>query len=306
MILTQMPRVDDPVFRRAFYARWGRENVVIDACTRFAVYAPYRQCLSIKATWSGSEDYHIGDATVQVRPERYLVLNHGRVYGSAIDACSDVESFAIFFRPGLAAGARDVLRRSVDSLLDDPTPRESGEVEFMERLSPHDHLVSPVLRAIRERVRDGSCSETWLDERLHVLVERLFLREDLFTDEIRALPAARAATRRELYRRLCRARDFIDSCYAEQLDLGNIARVACLSRYHFLRLFRSCFGVTPHQYLTARRVEAAAHALRAGESDLAAAAAAAGFESRSAFFRSFKRHLGVAPSAYAVTHQRLH
>jgi AraC-like DNA-binding protein len=176
----------------------------------------------------------------------------------------------------------------------------------MERLSPHDALISPVLEAIRARVRDASCSEAWLEESLLLLLERLFQRESLFAAEIARLPAVRAATRRELYRRLCRARDFIDSCYRDQLDLSRIAAIACLSPYHLLRLFRTSFGCTPHQYLTTRRVDAAAAALGGGARDLAAVADAAGFESRSAFFRNFKRRFGVAPSTYAASHRALH
>ncbi len=298
MILTEMPRLQDPEFTRHFYQRWGRENFVIDARTDFAAYGPYRQCLSIKTTWSGAEEYYIGEATLAVRPDRYLVLNEGRVYGSLIEATAPVESFAVFFRPGMAAGMVDTLKRTTDSLLDDPEPRDHLAPEFIERFSPHDGLVTPGLRAIRDRVREGSCSEAWLEEKLQLLLERLLLREALFEPQIRTLPAVRASTRRELYRRLCRARDFIESCHAKPLDLARVAGVACLSPYHFLRLFRACFGVTPHRYLTDRRVDAAALAIREGADDLGAVADRVGFESRSTFYRSFKRRLGIAPSDY--------
>ena len=54
----------------------------------------------------------------------------------------------------------------------------------------------------------------------------------------------------DTYRRLIRAREFIDECYDQPLDLEQISGEACLSRYHFLRLFRRAFNKTPHQYLT--------------------------------------------------------
>ena len=61
----------------------------------------------------------------------------------------------------------------------------------------------------------------------------------------------------DTYERLVRARRFIDECYYLPLDLEQISGEACLSRYHFLRLFRRAFNKTPHQYLTQRRIEKA-------------------------------------------------
>ena len=61
----------------------------------------------------------------------------------------------------------------------------------------------------------------------------------------------------DLHERLCRARRYIDECYDLPLDLTEISKQACLSRYHFLRLFRDTFATTPHQYLIQRRIEKA-------------------------------------------------
>ena len=65
-----------------------------------------------------------------------------------------------------------------------------------------------------------------------------------------------------VHERLCRARRFIDECYDLPLDLTEISKQACLSRYHFLRLFRDTFDTTPHQYLIHRRIEKAKELLR--------------------------------------------
>ncbi|MEX2499491.1 MAG: helix-turn-helix transcriptional regulator [Wenzhouxiangellaceae bacterium] len=56
--------------------------------------------------------------------------------------------------------------------------------------------------------------------------------------------------RPDLARRMSVARRFMDRCYAKPIDLGAISRPACLSRYHFIRVFRRFYGRTPHQYLT--------------------------------------------------------
>ena len=66
----------------------------------------------------------------------------------------------------------------------------------------------------------------------------------------------------DLRERLWRARRFIDECYDQPLDLSEISKQACLSPYHFLRLFRETFDTTPRQYLIKRRIDKAKELLR--------------------------------------------
>ena len=76
------------------------------------------------------------------------------------------------------------------------------------------------------------------------------------------MPVRRAATRREILRRVSLATDFIHSNYDKPLMLGDMARAAFLSRHHFLRLFKHIHDVTPHEYLQRKRTTVAARLLR--------------------------------------------
>jgi AraC-like DNA-binding protein len=69
----------------------------------------------------------------------------------------------------------------------------------------------------------------------------------------------------ETFRRLCRARDLLAAGYQSQIFLDAAAREACLSPFHFHRLFHSTFGETPHVFLTRRRMDHARHLLASGE-----------------------------------------
>lgn len=94
-----------------------------------------------------------------------------------------------------------------------------------------------------------------------------------------------------------RARRLIDDLYMQDLTLESLAAVAGLSRYYFLRAFRRDVGVTPHAYLTGRRI-AAAKALLAGAAPLSEVALACGFYDQSHFSRAFKGCVGVTPGQY--------
>jgi|SRR5262252_8225376 len=98
--------------------------------------------------------------------------------------------------------------------------------------------------------------------------------------------------------RLRRARRFIDERYDEPLDLIEISREACLSRYHFLRLFRDTFETTPHQYLIKKRIEKAKWLLRARTLSVTDICFEVGFESLGSFSSLFRKRVGDAPAQY--------
>ncbi|MFL5912786.1 MAG: helix-turn-helix domain-containing protein [Gaiellaceae bacterium] len=101
-----------------------------------------------------------------------------------------------------------------------------------------------------------------------------------------------------LARHLLRARDLVDSRYAEPLDLDALARAAHVSPRHFSRSFRQTFGETPHQYLLTRRIERARHLLRTTDLQVAEVCLSVGFNSVGSFTTTFRRHVGVSPTEY--------
>ncbi len=106
------------------------------------------------------------------------------------------------------------------------------------------------------------------------------------------------------YRRLVQAKLFIDTHYAESIDLDNIANEACFSKFHFIRQFKSIYRKTPHQYLIAVRMEKARELLKKGH-PVTDTCYAVGFESVSTFSGLFKRLTGLSPSLYLAQQQQL-
>jgi AraC-like DNA-binding protein len=104
--------------------------------------------------------------------------------------------------------------------------------------------------------------------------------------------------RDDTFQRLIRARAFMDECYDQSLDLEQIASQASFSRYHFLRLFRSTFDQTPHQYLVERRIARAKVLLAAGDLSITEVCFAVGFQSLGSFSALFHRCAGYPPKEY--------
>ncbi|MFE1599824.1 helix-turn-helix domain-containing protein [Methylobacterium sp. ID0610] len=99
-------------------------------------------------------------------------------------------------------------------------------------------------------------------------------------------------------RRLKRVLDYIDAHFAEPISLDRLAAEACLSPFHFSRLFRKATGLTPHRYLTDRRVRAAREALALDRSSLLEIASKTGFGSQENFIRVFRKSTGLTPGEF--------
>lgn len=97
--------------------------------------------------------------------------------------------------------------------------------------------------------------------------------------------------------RLIKAKNFIDKNCCENIDVETISDSSFLSKYHFIRLFRKCYGKTPHQYLTERRIQVAKQLLQSDHS-VAEACYQIGFDSTTSFAAIFKKYTGHSPCAY--------
>lgn len=110
------------------------------------------------------------------------------------------------------------------------------------------------------------------------------------------------STNRVGHRKIARSIDYIRSL--EQYDnppnvtLDELAEVAGLSKYHFLRQFSQVVGITPGAYLRTLRLCHAARKLRSSDLPILEVALSVGFADHPSFSRAFARHMGMTPSEY--------
>src|SRR5215510_8158381 len=99
-------------------------------------------------------------------------------------------------------------------------------------------------------------------------------------------------------RRAVEAALWIDAHSHETIDLEAAASEAGLSPFHFLRIFASVLGVTPHQYLVRCRLRHAASLLADDGRSITDVALDVGFGDLSNFVRTFHRAAGVSPGRF--------
>jgi AraC family transcriptional regulator len=84
----------------------------------------------------------------------------------------------------------------------------------------------------------------------------------------------------------------------QEVSIADVARACELSRSYFTTAFRQTVGQTPHQWLTARRLEQARQLMASTSLQLADIAAACGFADQSHFTRVFSRATGSPPARW--------
>ena len=87
----------------------------------------------------------------------------------------------------------------------------------------------------------------------------------------------------ELFRRLCRSRDWLAARIDEPVRLADAAREACLSSFHYHRLFAHTFGETPHEFITKLRIDRAKQMLARDQLHVTEVCFAVGYESLGSF-----------------------
>src|SRR5262249_20809830 len=98
--------------------------------------------------------------------------------------------------------------------------------------------------------------------------------------------------------RVQRAIDRIVANLDEALDLGALAKDACLSPFHFHRVFRGMVGETPVELGRRLRLERAASALADTDRGITQLAFEAGYDTHEAFTRAFRARYGASPSEF--------
>lgn len=274
---------------------WER-NAVLNGRNTYYVTGQVEGTLSIKTVLNGEGTWATPDGRYRLDPGSYLVLNRGQTYGVDIRSPETVETFCAFFRPGFVEAIAEGLGQDWAGLLEEGSA--SPEACFYERINPADDLVAQEMSHLRKLVRRGPDSEIEAEETMIRLAIALLKSQRETRQQRDGLELARASTREEIYRRLNVARDFMIAHLDQATDLDQIASAANLSPFHFHRLFKNAFGMTPHDFIVERRVERSKRLLASSSTPMAEIAWAVGFESPAAFSKFFSRWQGVSPSAF--------
>ena len=253
--------------------------------------------LSIKTFKNGRAFYQAGHGHFAVDEGKYLLLNHGQEYSITIESEVPVESFCIFFPEMMVEEVYHSVMASDEQLLEDPILSKQKSVDFIEK-TYNDKWLATTLFQIKAEYASKNLDITWLEEKLYDLAYGLIKVHRQVSQEIMKLQSLRASTREELYKRIQLGHEFISAYFNQSIILADVARVACLSPNHFLRSYKQLFGMSPHQYLTERRLQEAKRLLLQTEKSITEICLEVGFQSPSSFSGLFSKRFSTPPAQF--------
>jgi AraC family transcriptional regulator len=272
--------------------RKGWPTVLLNVETSRTFRDNIRGPLSIFTNISGESSVEVNKKKVKVSQGFFFVTNHDQYYTLSVDECR-TETFNIHFAEYFA----DQLYQSYgkpDNLLDAGYfIKPSERIEFNNNLYAKSNAFDAILRTLLED-EDALLREERLAELMAIMLDN---RKD-HLKRMEAIPSLKNSTREEIMKRLLLAADYIHSFYHTDISLDVLADTCCLSKFHFLRLFKIAFGKTPHQYLNEVRMTRAKSLLKNRKIEIGAITPLVGLRDQSSFSRMFYRHAGVYPGEF--------
>ena len=231
---------------------------------------------------AGRVDYLVEGRSYALKPWDVLLVRHHTIHKAVIDRTQPYERIIIYL-DGKYFG------RSM------PEARLMGSFDQADRAGQH--LLTPsdaqrqelqqVLRAYESSAGDEGVGASALRE---TFIIQLLIH-------ISRMTASAAPSRESQYDpKIQQVLSYINEHLHEELTVDQLADLAYLSKYHFMRLFKAQTGSTVHAYVRQKRLLHAARLIREGVS-VGKAAADSGFGDYSAFHRAFRESFGISPGS---------
>jgi AraC family transcriptional regulator len=244
-------------------------------CTSIAVALEGRTVLRWRETGAGQRAVAVQPGMASIHPVGFEETE--------VEIVSPVEYLHIF----LAPSATDT-----SALADyDVDPARAEVVRGAGVSDPLLKEVAAALRGIISRPPEPT-DRLFIDGTSAMLAAHLVARYSIVAQ--RAAPRSPSLS----YEKLKRVLDLVDQRFAEEIGLDELAAEACLSPFHFSRVFHKATGLSPHRYVTERRIQHAKARLEEGRLSFVEIALEAGFGSQANFNRLFRKHTGTTPGQF--------
>jgi AraC-like DNA-binding protein len=247
--------------------------------------------LSLNFNFDATQSYFTGNREYRVSPEKYLLLNCGQTFKTFARNQHTSRMVTVAFKTGLPEQLYNVLRHEHEYLLDHPDSVPSEGLYFFERTYAMDDFL---LRNVSSLLgsEQGELNDQLEDILAHVVIQQMNIRR-----EILSINKVKTSTKFEIYRRLHWALEYIQNHYQEQIEIDHLASQACLSSFHFKRLFKEYFRESPYQYVKKLRIKKASELLLKGI-PVHDVCRAVGWINTSSFIRLFKKNTNTTPHHY--------
>lgn len=248
---------------------------------------------SIKHVVKGSEDYKVGKKAYALGQNDYLIgsknISNVKI-DSEIPVC------------GICVDLSEALLQEViayDYAGQSTFKRFMFDNEIVKAQNKStENMLGKALQNIGQQFDTVLYHPNLLHSELFYYLSECFLADQhLLFGQYKNLDASKASTNKKIFNALWDSKDYIDSHYTDKIDIHSIAVTSNISEYHFIRLFKKVFSMTPHQYIIQKRLEFSKTLLLENYA-LADVAFLSGFADKPSFAKSFRKKYAVTPNTF--------
>lgn len=260
---------------------------------RNGIISPFSVFMNLK----GTSQIRVDNKIVTLDENSFCLVNPGQSYDLMIpEKPESTEVFNLHFGNEFFDRAIRVLCHSTKSLLDNPNLKvESNELPI--RSFWKEDAILEKIDLLRIRYSQGIAAPTE-EEILFDIFQLAHKESQNGLTVIESIKSLKATTRKEIISRLLVALDYMHSNFTKEITIDDIANVAMLSKFHFLRTFKEAFGQTPHQYLTKIRLQKSKELLKQTSWSVAEIATYLGYQQANSFTRLFSKTFELSPVAF--------
>jgi AraC-like DNA-binding protein len=249
--------------------------------------------LGVKYVASGEEIYYANDKKYKVNAGEYIIgneftksivqIDHKEiVQGLCIDISSEIISEVAEFHDVNGTELKEFIL---------------SDQFFVNRYDVKNTSLGYSLNEINQQIINGLFSnDLQHSELFYSLAESIITDQRFVFDHLSKLYFKKNVTNEEIFRAILQAKLLIDENITDNLSLEKIARQIGISKYHFIRVFKAAFGISPYQYQKRKRLELAKLDLLKGN-EILFTAIRFGFPDASTFTKAFKQQFGLTPGS---------
>ena len=249
--------------------------------------------LGVKYVASGEEIYYANNKKYNVKVGEYIIGNEftkslvqinskESVQGLCIDISSEIISEVAEFHDLNGSELKEFLL---------------SDQFFVNRYNVKNTSLGYTLNDINQKIKSGTfTNDLHQNELFYSLAESIITDQRFVFDHLTNLEFKKDLTNEEVFRSVLNAKSFIDDNLNANLSLESIAIQTGISKYHFIRVFKSAFGISPYKYQKRKRLELAKLDLVKGN-DIFFTAILYGFPDVPTFSKAFKQQFGQTPGS---------
>lgn len=244
--------------------------------------------LGVKYVASGEEVYYANGKKYTVKEGEYIIGNdftHSVVH---IDKSVPVQGLCIDISPQIISEValyHDVNGSDLREFL-------LSDQFFVNRYNVKNTSLGYTLNDINTRIKAGAFrNDLHQNELFYSLAESIINDQRFVFDHLSKMSFKKEVTNEEVFRAMLNAKAHMDAHIMDNLSLEELSKQIGISKYHFLRVFKNTFGISPYQYQKRMRLLQARQELMLGH-DILETAIRYGYFNVQSFTKAFKSAFG--------------